>query len=70
MLTVPRRLLPQVPIEDIREIRTGADARLHRQHFQLEEEYDNRWLALIYVLAGNYKTLHLIAPTHDAGGGR
>ncbi|KAI5884883.1 PLC-like phosphodiesterase [Schizophyllum commune H4-8] len=55
-----------IPIENIKEIRTGADARLHRQHFQLSEEYENRWLTIIYVLAGNYKTLHLIAPTHDA----
>ncbi|KAL1741180.1 PLC-like phosphodiesterase [Schizophyllum fasciatum] len=55
-----------IPIENIREIRTGADARLHRQQFQLSEEYENRWLTIVYVLAGTYKTLHLIAPTHDA----
>ncbi|TRM68742.1 PLC-like phosphodiesterase [Schizophyllum amplum] len=55
-----------IPIENIKEIRSGTDARHHRQQFQLSEEYESRWLTIVYILGGNYKTLHLIAPTHDA----
>ena len=54
-----------VPIETIKEIRTGADARYYREQFQLTASYEDRWLTIIYVLEGSYKTLHLIAATRD-----
>lgn len=50
-----------VPIESIEEIRSGDDARYAREHFQLADEYQDRWLTIIYILDGRYKTLHLIA---------
>ena len=54
-----------VPIENIKEIRTGSDARYYRQQFQLSRDYEDRWLTIIYVLDGAWKTLHLVAPTKD-----
>ncbi|KAH9474534.1 1-phosphatidylinositol 4,5-bisphosphate phosphodiesterase 1 [Psilocybe cubensis] len=54
-----------IPIENIKEIRSGDDARYYRQQFHLSQEYEDRWLTIIYLLDGNYKTLHLIAATKD-----
>lgn len=54
-----------VPIENIKELRSGADARYYRELFQLSQDYESRWLTIVYVLDGGYKTLHLIAPTKD-----
>lgn len=50
-----------IPIEAIKEIRSGQDARYYRQQFQYAEEYEARWLTIIYILEGRYKTLHIIA---------
>ncbi|KAF9052313.1 PLC-like phosphodiesterase [Hymenopellis radicata] len=54
-----------IPIEAIKEIRSGQDARYYREQFQLAPEYEQRWLTIIYILDGNYKTLHVVAPTRD-----
>jgi len=54
-----------VPIETIKELRSGSDARYYREQFQLSQDYEDRWLTIIYILDGNYKTLHLIAATKD-----
>ncbi|KAF9531255.1 hypothetical protein CPB83DRAFT_849645 [Crepidotus variabilis] len=54
-----------IPIENIKEIRAGADARYYRQQFQLSKDYQDRWLTLIYIIDGEWKTLHLIADTID-----
>jgi phosphatidylinositol phospholipase C delta len=54
-----------VPIENIKELRSAADARYYREQFHLSETYEDRWLTLIYILDGQYKTLHLIATTQD-----
>ncbi|KAF8965762.1 PLC-like phosphodiesterase [Flammula alnicola] len=54
-----------IPIENIKEIRSGYDARYNREHLQLAKEYQDRWLTIIYILDGNYKTLHLIAPDKE-----
>ena len=54
-----------VPIESIKEIRTGVDARYYREQFQLSQDYEDRWLTIIYILDGNYKTLHLIVTTKE-----
>jgi phosphatidylinositol phospholipase C, delta len=61
----PPLIINIVPIENIKEIRSGADARYYREQFQLAAEYEDRWLTIIYILDGQYKTLHLIAATHD-----
>lgn len=54
-----------VPIENIKELRSGSDARYYRQQFQLAREYEDRWITIIYMLDGQYKTLHLIASSLD-----
>ncbi|KAI0772976.1 1-phosphatidylinositol-4,5-bisphosphate phosphodiesterase 1 [Trametes elegans] len=54
-----------IPIENIKELRVGADARYYREQFQLVQEYEDRWLTIVYVLDGGYKTLHLIAATRE-----
>jgi phosphatidylinositol phospholipase C delta len=58
-------IAPPVPIENIRELRTGADARFNRQQFQISQEYEPRWITIIYTLDGRWKTLHAIAPSTD-----
>ena len=55
-----------VPIECIKEIRTRADARYYREQFQISSSYENRWITLVYLAVGKYKTLHLVAITPDA----
>jgi len=57
--------MPVVPIENIKELRSGSDARYYREQFQLAQEYEDRWLTIIYILDGSYKTLHLIASSKD-----
>ncbi|CCL99378.1 uncharacterized protein FIBRA_01396 [Fibroporia radiculosa] len=54
-----------IPIENIKELRAGADARYYREQFQLAPQFEDRWLTVVYVLDGGYKTLHLIASTRD-----
>ncbi|KAI0332162.1 1-phosphatidylinositol-4,5-bisphosphate phosphodiesterase 1 [Cubamyces sp. BRFM 1775] len=54
-----------IPIENIKELREGADARYYREQFQLAQEYEDKWLTIVYVLDGGYKTLHLIAATRE-----
>ncbi|KIJ06848.1 hypothetical protein PAXINDRAFT_103205, partial [Paxillus involutus ATCC 200175] len=55
-----------IPIENIKELRSGSDARYYRQQFQLAQEYEDRWITIIYMLDGQYKTLHLIASSRDS----
>ena len=59
------RFVVAVPIETIKELRSGVDARYYREQFQLAQEYEDKWLTIIYVMDGGYKTLHLIAATKD-----
>ncbi|KAG6827962.1 hypothetical protein H0H92_009820 [Tricholoma furcatifolium] len=54
-----------IPIENIKELRSGPDARYYREQFQLAAEYEDRWLTIVYILDGAYKTLHLIAASRD-----
>ncbi|KAG8219083.1 phosphoinositide-specific phospholipase C [Butyriboletus roseoflavus] len=55
-----------IPIENIKELRSGSDARYYRQQFQLAREYEDRWITIIYMLDGQYKTLHLIASSLES----
>ena len=61
----PLTVVCTVPIESIKEIRTGSDARYYREQFQLASSYEDRWFTLVYVLDSEYKTLHLIAATRE-----
>jgi phosphatidylinositol phospholipase C delta len=54
-----------VNIENIRELRIGEAIRNYRVHFNISIEFENRWFTIIYVEAGKYKSLHLLADTAD-----
>ncbi|KAF8965764.1 PLC-like phosphodiesterase [Flammula alnicola] len=54
-----------IPIESIKELRLGVDARYYRQQFKFPEDYEERWITIIYILDGTYKTLHIVAETRD-----
>ncbi|KAI6040495.1 1-phosphatidylinositol-4,5-bisphosphate phosphodiesterase 1 [Pisolithus marmoratus] len=54
-----------IPIEDIKELRSGSEARYYRHQFQLSLEHEHRWITIVYLLNGQHKTLHLIAPCKD-----
>ncbi|KAF5345262.1 hypothetical protein D9756_011418 [Leucocoprinus leucothites] len=54
-----------VPIAAIKEIRTGENTKYDRQRFEKPEEWESRWLTIIYTIDGSYKTLHMIADTRD-----
>jgi len=54
-----------VPLEAVKEIRTGTDTRSHREELEQPAALEDRWLTLIYVLNGAYKTLHIVADTRD-----
>lgn len=54
-----------VPIENIKEIRSGPDARYYREQFQLSSDYEERWITIVYIVDGRYKTLHVVAPTKE-----
>ncbi|KAJ7023444.1 1-phosphatidylinositol-4,5-bisphosphate phosphodiesterase 1 [Mycena alexandri] len=55
-----------IPIDAVKELRPGVDAKNYREKFQyLSDEYEDRWLTITYMVDGKYKTMHLLAPTKD-----
>ncbi|KAF7356799.1 Phosphoinositide phospholipase C [Mycena venus] len=54
-----------VPIETIKEIRTGPDAQYYCTQFGFSGDAVDRWITIVYVLHSTYNTLHLLAPTRD-----
>ncbi|KAF7343265.1 Phosphoinositide phospholipase C [Mycena venus] len=55
-----------IPVEAVRELRTGADAKSYREQFQPpNKDYEDRWLTIIYIVNSMYKTMHLLAPTKE-----
>ena len=65
MLSSMYKCFLPVPLETIKELRSGSDARYYREQFQLPLECESRWITVVYVINGVYKTLHLIAATED-----
>ncbi|EIM87228.1 uncharacterized protein STEHIDRAFT_146709 [Stereum hirsutum FP-91666 SS1] len=57
-----------IPIETIKELRSGSEARYYLSQFNFSSAYESRWLTIIYVLEGKYKTWHVIAPTREVFG--
>ncbi|KAF9886335.1 Phospholipase C [Aspergillus nanangensis] len=54
-------------IDDIKEIRVGADARNYREEHQIPQDSESRWFTIVIANAErskgrSVKTLHLIAP--------
>lgn len=54
-----------VPIESIKELRTGHNCRYYRVYFKAAEELEDRWITVIYILDGRYNTLHMVAGTRN-----
>ncbi|KAJ7450824.1 1-phosphatidylinositol-4,5-bisphosphate phosphodiesterase 1 [Mycena latifolia] len=55
-----------IPVVGVRELRTGPDAKNYREQFQPpNEDYEDRWLTIIYIIDSTYKTMHLLAPTKE-----
>ena len=54
-----------VSIEDIKEIRAGRDARDYREQCKIAADREDRWLTIVYMTDGKYKTLHAVADTRD-----
>ncbi|GLB39507.1 putative phosphoinositide phospholipase C [Lyophyllum shimeji] len=54
-----------VPLETIKEVRSGHGARYYREQFAYPESAEERWLTVMYILEGTYKTLHILADTRD-----
>lgn len=57
----------QFYIDDVREIRVGADSRGSRQDIQVPAEQENCWMTIVYDVpegskGRSIKTMHLIAP--------
>ena len=55
-------------IDDIKEIRVGADARNYREEHQIPQDAENQWFTIIIADPGrakgrSVKILHLIAPS-------
>lgn len=54
-----------VTIENIKEIRSGPETRYYREQFKIAASFEERWLTLIYITDGKYKTIHMVAFTSD-----
>jgi phosphatidylinositol phospholipase C delta len=55
-------------IDDMKEVRTGANARNYREELQVSSDEEDRWITIIYMdheQNGKLKLLHVIAPTAD-----
>ncbi|KAF8581199.1 PLC-like phosphodiesterase [Ramaria rubella] len=52
-------------IESIKEIRAGPDARNYREQFKIASDTEQRWMTIIYMADGKYKTLHVVALSAD-----
>jgi phosphatidylinositol phospholipase C, delta len=55
-------------IDDIKEIRVGADAKNYRDGFQISSDYEECWFTIIYAEhdeKGRPKAIHLIAPDKE-----
>ncbi|KAL4900945.1 hypothetical protein BDW74DRAFT_89075 [Aspergillus multicolor] len=54
-------------IDDVKEIRVGADARNYREEHQVSQDAESQWFTIVIVEAERskgrpFKTIHLIAP--------
>ncbi|KAF3927278.1 hypothetical protein ABW20_dc0110021 [Dactylellina cionopaga] len=55
-------------VDDVKEIRTGENARNYREGFQVTSEFEDRWITVVYseqIENGRLRTLHLVAPTKE-----
>ncbi|KAG0286714.1 Phospholipase C [Linnemannia gamsii] len=59
------RKFGRINVEQIKELRKGKAARMYREQLRVKPEHEERWLTIIYSAMGQYKALHLVAPTKD-----
>ncbi|KAI5811367.1 PLC-like phosphodiesterase [Peziza echinospora] len=55
-------------VDDVKEIRVGADARNYREEFSVAESYEPFWFTVVYAEHeedGKLKAIHLIAPDKE-----
>ncbi|EWC45030.1 hypothetical protein DRE_06310 [Drechslerella stenobrocha 248] len=55
-------------LDDVKEIRTGENARNYREGFRVSSEFEDRWITVIYsehIENGRLRTLHLVAPNKE-----
>ncbi|KAG8866054.1 Phospholipase C [Serendipita sp. 405] len=50
-----------ITVENIKEIRIGADTHYYRKLYEMPPDYEKRWLTISYLVDGKYRTLHLVA---------
>ena len=62
---VPDCGLRSVTIENIKEIRSGEETRFYREQLNYASSYEERWITIIYISDGKYKTLHVVPFTDD-----
>lgn len=56
-------------VDDVKEIRVGADARNYREEFSISADLEHLWFTIIYTEQeenGKLKALHLIAPDKES----
>ena len=56
-------------VDDVKEIRVGADARNYREEFCISADLEHLWFTIIYTEQeenGKLKALHLIAPDKES----
>ncbi|PPQ88911.1 hypothetical protein CVT25_009146 [Psilocybe cyanescens] len=49
----------------IKELRLGANARYYIEQFKIPTDLEERWITIIYILDGTYRTLHIVAESRD-----
>ncbi|KAF8684894.1 Phospholipase C, catalytic domain (part) [Rhizoctonia solani] len=54
-----------IQIENIKEIRTGQEARYYREQFKIPADREDRWMTIVYTSANKNKMLHTIAFSKD-----
>ncbi|KAF1967192.1 1-phosphatidylinositol-4,5-bisphosphate phosphodiesterase 1 [Bimuria novae-zelandiae CBS 107.79] len=62
----PSRHAKSFYIDDVKDLRTGVDAKHYREELGYDERYEPLWLTIVYSdtshSRGKTKTMHLIAP--------
>ena len=46
-------------------MRMGHEASYYRKQFKMPENLDERWITVIAIIDGNYKTLHFFLETRE-----
>jgi len=62
----PTKQTSRFYVDDMKDIRTGANARNYREELQISSDQEDRWMTITYVdnkEGGKLKLLHVVAPT-------